>query len=74
MRVRLAHHFGRESGHRAAERRGAAAGEASHGNIEASPEEMHRTAFTDEPSAKLLQHLVDPEQCRPEPMCIFGVV
>jgi len=74
VRVRLAHHVERDSRHRSGERRGSAAGEPRNGHVEASPEEMYWAALPDKPSAKLFQHMVDPQQCGPEPVRIFGVV
>src|SRR5579862_139357 len=54
--------------------RRSAAREASHGQIETSPEEMHGTNFSDEPSAELFEHLIDPHQDAPELVHGIGII
>ena len=74
MRIGLAGHRIWQIGHAAGMERRNTAREAGHRQIEASPEEMHRTRLADEAGAKLLHDAVDGHQDAPEAMGVFGVI
>src|SRR5579862_344024 len=74
MRIGVAHHARCDSGNLARKDRGAAAGKARNCEVEASPEEMHGTAFADESRAELLHHTVGLQQHLPKAPGVLGIV
>src|SRR5262249_33259187 len=54
--------------------RSRSAGKARHGQVEAAPEEMHRTAFATKPRSKFLKHPIDLHQNPPESIGVFLIV
>src|SRR5262245_4651841 len=50
------------------------AGKTRHSQIEAAPEEMHRTAFSTKARSELLEHAIALDQNAPESIGVFPVV
>jgi hypothetical protein len=54
--------------------RSAPSGESSHGEVEAAPEKMNRTALAAKIRPKLLEDAVALQKDAPEPVRVFGIV